>query len=57
MNWRIQKYNLFREVFRFHNSKEAVVNLAKYIDADIFAKQFINFGKQIIFLNSLAHKL
>ena len=33
------------------------MNLAKHIDADIFAKQFINFGKQIIFLNSVAHKL
>ena len=46
----------FRFRFRFHNSKEAVLNFAKYIAAHILEK-FKYFMKQITFLNSPARKL
>ena len=49
------KYNLFHEILRFHSSKEAVMNFAKYIAAYILAK-LKYFESQIIFSNSLAHK-
>ena len=42
------KYNLFHEILRFHNSKEAVMISVKYIVTHILAK-FIYFAKQIIF--------
>ena len=50
-SWKIRKCNLFRKIFRFHNSKDSVMNFAKYIVPHIFAK-FKYFAKQIIFSNS-----
>ena len=32
------KYNLFCEIFRFHNSNQAIMNLAKYIVAHNLAR-------------------
>ena len=32
-SWIIREYNLFRQIFRFYNSKKAVMNFAKYIVA------------------------
>ena len=37
-SWRIREYNLFLEIFRFHNSKKVDMNFAKYIVAHILAK-------------------
>ena len=35
---RIRKHNFFCEIFRFHSSKAAIMNFAKYIIAHILAK-------------------
>ena len=48
--------NLFCKIFRFHNSKKAVMNFAKYIVAYNLAK-FEYFAKQTLFLDSPARKL
>ena len=48
-SWIIREYSLFREVFRFHNSDEAVMNFAKYIVAHILAK-LKYFAKRTLFV-------
>ena len=55
--WGIRKYNLFRDIFRFHNSKETVMNFTKYINVAHTLTKFKYFAKQIIFWNSPARKL
>ena len=56
VSWRLRKYHLFREIFKFHDSKKAFMNSSKSITIHIFAI-FGYFSEQIIYSDSPDHVL
>ena len=52
---RAGEFDLFREIFRSHNSKEAVMNFVKYTVAQIFAKQIIFLTSQLTGFKMIFH--
>ena len=54
--WRLQIYNLFREIFKFRDFKKAFMNFTKSIIVHIFAI-FQYFAKQTIYSDSPDHVL